>query len=753
MADGREPDRQSVTSISSEIDGHARSPSTSSIPTDVFGDEFALEPFEVSHGFSNGLNGGRYQPSSPEPDSPSGSSTPPIITTSIAEPTYDREADSKGSGLPTSPGILPFQRDTSAGQTHLRTNGTPSLSTHNRTPRPQRTLSMASESTVGVTRVESPYQGVTGPSHPYAMYPQGIGLSRTPSIATTASILMPHRLSHVNVNGPAHPYGMYPQNTVDEVEAPLNDSPPIPVGFPGLGQSYRRRLGPEGEEAEDIIGPDGHTEQLPPYSKYPDGIIPKDHPQEVCAATELPTAAQTPGLSQNSLVSPQSRLSTRSEVSHSSNTQLNNVEAGEADPSGHCKERFVEQGQRRYCGGKMPLWLIVILVLLAFGVILGGAIGGILSRKQGHHHVHHPDPARASPTTVTATVVSTIDASAIPTPPPNLPALPSGTFAVSPGTPQSSSNTCLTNSAQSNAWSCDIAAGPLDIQVTPLQNNGQTVFQFSSSQPAGAQIKYGSQPPAIGLQRLVMVLDTDEPSRGPAYFFQIQYDKIVVVNPTDFAAGDLLPRAFEEGLELTERDNSLNGSDTDTSDWSRHQVANPGDKPWYCYWNNTILEGFFYVTQNSSQNSSSSASSTTSSASSGGSYTSTSMPISMTTPPTSSYYGPPSKRQSNPSSSIFPKVIKLEERRVVGTSDYITPYCQQMQVLDDGNVGVVPGPNGTPVIVTLNETEPASQAEAESTGSSSSRLRQRSWAGYFVRRENVRRQYNGNACGCEWLIQ
>jgi hypothetical protein len=88
----------------------------------------------------------------------------------------------------------------------------------------------------------------------------------------------------------AHPYALYQQTTFEEPEE-IEESPqPVPVGFfgrPTNGQ-FRRRTGPEGEEL-DIIGPDGHPEQLPPYTRYP-------------------MAGPIPGKSSNEAVSPLSTV-------------------------------------------------------------------------------------------------------------------------------------------------------------------------------------------------------------------------------------------------------------------------------------------------------------------------------------------------------------------------------------------------------------------------------------------------------------
>ncbi len=123
-----------------------------------------------------------------------------------------------------------------------------------------RVSSVSTESPI--VQVESPYQGPSGPSHPYMMYPQ-----RTLSIATSSTSPMSER-SYQGPRGPAHPYGMYDQN-IEPTDAAPAQSVSV-VGFPGNQDAYQRRIGPDGEEAGDLIGPLGHTEELPPYTRYPE---------------------------------------------------------------------------------------------------------------------------------------------------------------------------------------------------------------------------------------------------------------------------------------------------------------------------------------------------------------------------------------------------------------------------------------------------------------------------------------------------
>lgn len=108
-----------------------------------------------------------------------------------------------------------------------------------------------------IIRSVSPYQGPSGPSHPYQMYPQ-----RTLSVATSTTAPVSER-SYQGPQRPTHPYGLYTQSTE------TSHGSDVTVGF-GRPDNYQRRIGPDGEEAADLIGPLGHTEELPPYTRYPD---------------------------------------------------------------------------------------------------------------------------------------------------------------------------------------------------------------------------------------------------------------------------------------------------------------------------------------------------------------------------------------------------------------------------------------------------------------------------------------------------
>jgi hypothetical protein len=133
----------------------------------------------------------------------------------------------------------------------------------------------------------------------------------------------------MSLQRPAHPYAMYSQSGLDDEPSP-EPMPPVlppiqtamPVGFPGLNAGYHRVLGPDGEE-QDIIGPDGHTEQLPPYSRYPDEGPTKASMAAQASASRIVPAPLNTGMDvEDPFASPTSPRSPRSPLSAVSSMDL-----------------------------------------------------------------------------------------------------------------------------------------------------------------------------------------------------------------------------------------------------------------------------------------------------------------------------------------------------------------------------------------------------------------------------------------------
>jgi len=192
----------------------------------------------------------------------------------------------------------------------------------------------------------------------------------------------------------------------------------------------------------------------------------------------------------------------------------------------------------------------------------------------------------------------------------------------------------------------------------------------------------------------------------------------------------------------------------------RRQTAEVGDRPWFCFWNQTVVEFFIYLTQNTTEfqngwdTSSSSAVVNTQSLGAVAASTSTSEALSSqtTAAPTSlpsprSYHGYNHKRGFGASNGYadFPRFIKLEEKRVPRNNPQ--PYCQQMQILADGSIV----PAGTAnILIEENDNAPAAATSAAATSSATSNTQahRRSWFDQDLAR---RQSDDSTTCCCEWL--
>ncbi|TVY50085.1 hypothetical protein LOCC1_G000001 [Lachnellula occidentalis] len=622
---------------------------------------------------------------------------------------------------------------------------------------PTRSSSVSTD--VPYVRAESPYRGPAGPSHPYQMYPQESRLARTASMATTSTAPMTER-SYAGPSGPTHPYGMYPQNIVPEESTDtLTPAASVPVGFPGLNNNYQRRLGPDGEEIADIIGPDGHTEQLPPYTQYPDEALARKTRPTVAVPTAEPTAVTVAapvagaggiGLatrnpefaSQENLNSPQSR---RSVMSESSSHQVNTA-AMDISEKPELK-KWQRIAKRKLCG-IVPIWVLVLVaaVLIIFVIILATVLAVLKHGPPPKHQQQDPhESGQAQSEVYYTTMTTTFDATPISAIPTGVSSLPTGTFALPVNIPSGTQKSCLVNSAQSNAWSCIVSPNPSPLQLlitplsdatSPFKNNGLVMTYGNDTMVSWT---YGAQAPVMTDQQVMkLVTDSEEPDRGPAWWFQHLYNKLVVLRESDItmpaSKRDVAERQAP-GPGPDPGPGQGNGNFHDTGDFTgRKGVAQPGDKPWFCYWNNTLLEAFIYVNQTSSsgvQPASSApaftptATTPSNSQQAAGTYRS-SVPTSNVQSSSSSYSGQSQQPHFLPT---YPRVVKLEERRV---PNGVQPYCVQYIVQQDGSA--IPSMNSTnqPVTLVLNETIPTMFSRRD-----------------FLEQSLYERD-DADQCGCSW---
>jgi hypothetical protein len=541
-------------------------------------------------------------------------------------------------------------------------------SAHN-APFVQRNQSISSR--LSMPRAMSPYTGATGPSHPYGMYPQ-VGVSRSPSVGSTSTI-RPQERPLGEMNGPQHPYAMYSQNVVEEGI----DDDMIPVGFPGHNPPYQPPADRRDDELGDIIGPDGHAEPLPPYSRYPTGVVPKPPGAE---ATADVNSLDDQHLHSISREAPISETSTRAlmpdptgSVNGTGGENVNNErrEGTRAPLTGIMafEEKLKQKGKRTACCG-LPVWTIVLIVtVLSIGGSIGGVIGGVLGTKRAAEAERAAQQKQSQgPHIVTVTQTPQRDYSTMTSTPTNLMAVPTGHYLI-PATMRNCSRMCVEGSSDmAKAWSC--MNKPNDFEVYVEGDNHEHSIIFVDDGPTST-FTYGAQPPYLPTptQSLAMAMDTSDPGLGPALFFYSFFNKLIILPDDTFTSSSVSKRSYVDG------DSSIIESFLD-----RKQTAQPGEKPWFCWWNGTMLEFFLYVNQTTTDTSSGSTATTDSS-----------MAASTATGSSST------KRSAD--AADYPRKIKIEERR--DYSGATPPYCQQMQVMDNGQV--VPLANQ---IIDVKEREP-----------------------------------------------
>lgn len=312
------------------------------------------------------------------------------------------------------------------------------------------------------------------------------------------------------------------------------------------------------------------------------------------------------------------------------------------------------------------------------------------------------------------TVTVTFDATPISTPA-NLPALPQGDF-VLPLSLNSAPNTCFNNTAQSSAWSCNIAfdqavALQLEItrnapqlgrdgtyDVTLLTNFSSGGFPEDDDDLSTNSLMYGASAPLIQpAMNLELVNDTFDLDRGPAWFRMVPYNKTVV----------LAENAFSASTSSKQRRGDPDFGPT-VGNFQRKGVAEAGDKPWICVWPGTFVEIFIYATQNSSYASQASATITTEPTSSTTSAGTTTGNSGTATATVSAGPGGAPGTEIIPTTdrlNAYPRAIKVKERRV---NQSPRAYCYQVIVKSDGSTTAATDTAGNVVTVDIDEIEQSS---------------------------------------------
>lgn len=277
-----------------------------------------------------------------------------------------------------------------------------------------------------------------------------------------------------------------------------------------------------------------------------------------------------------------------------------------------------------------------------------------------------------------------------------------------------------------------------------MTNDGpvQVASLKTGTQVPDGTILYGLQTPDLPAQALQLVLDLDYRAYGPAFHFQSRYDKLVILRPEELNTFGGVAKRQDPTLR------------------QRFQVK-PGDLPWYCYWNQTYIEGYIYAEDNSTA-----ASFTFPTAAPSGSpsvsydmagflatASTAAVPSTGTLPASSASVtatpAPVARRDAQsdaaapPRMPPYPRIVKIEERRLPNSPQ---PYCQQMVLLDNGKIAPATyGNNDFPKKILLQESDPTYAeyyaVQATATGNSK-------------RESGVQRRTDpSDACHCQWMFK
>jgi hypothetical protein len=302
-----------------------------------------------------------------------------------------------------------------------------------------------------------------------------------------------------------------------------------------------------------------------------------------------------------------------------------------------------------------------------------------------------------------STIMTPLDATPLASVPTGLPSIPVGTFALTLPTPFINYQNCLDSPSSYAAWSCAMTLS--EVTVSPADPSFGRLHQVEISiNPANSSLStfcYGSQTPFFVTDQIMTLgEDMSQTSFGDAWYFERLYDKLVI-----------LP---EKALPLPPPNKRDVWNDM-RAPFMQKEDIDVGDKPWFCYWNGTILEVFIYVDELSP-----------SGRASGGA-------------PSEPPPGGPPPNQGPPN---YPHQIKVEERRNTTLPQSLAPYCVQMEIQPGGTAVPVTNSSGLPVTIQLRETFTVNQRMLLKR----SPVDDHNWGNH----DFVERDIAGN-CQCAWL--
>lgn len=190
--------------------------------------------------------------------------------------------------------------------------------------------------------------------------------------------------------------------------------------------------------------------------------------------------------------------------------------------------------------------------------------------------------------TVTVTATTLVDAEPISSPPADLPTPIPGYYTTPLQNATSISRECVQNPREMHTWDCTSGA-LMELSINVLDSDPVVLFNFPDNDgpldPTLSTVRYGAQPPILdGYTTMSLMNAKDHMEKGPAYVFHKQFDKLVI----------LPEETFDDTILWRQRRDAVYSQNYN---FSEAVYAGAGEKPWFCYWNGTLLEGFIFVYQ------------------------------------------------------------------------------------------------------------------------------------------------------------
>ncbi|RDA92469.1 hypothetical protein CP533_6469 [Ophiocordyceps camponoti-saundersi (nom. inval.)] len=537
------------------------------------------------------------------------------------------------------------------------------------------------------------YQGLTGPSHPYSMYPQE-------ALDEAASSTAPN----VALAAPAHPYALYTQ-TIGGDDAAVGQ-----IGM-GSGNAFRRQTSTEGNVATDLLGALGPVEELPPYTRYPEGSSAPRPPEaapdamstvsplSISGAGGLGRATRDPEFSSAEDDLPAASAS--HPVTPGETASQHEINTAARDFSEKPSLTNWQRRAKKKLWGIIPYWAIALLAvgIVIVAVVLGTVIGTVLSKKTkaDGHGDSQADGVSRSPSS---------DIEPLREVPASLPSLATGTFCLPPLDISQAPKSCFNDPRQAQAWSCEMPFRFYAMAVSRVADAPATKgynLSLTARNASDSKFLWGTQPPDISRPRqLTLVDDAFERNRGPAWWMLTKFNKTVVIDE------DKMSRY------LSKRDES---SASRSKAIAKRRGAILGDRPWICTWPDTTLEIFIYPSQKTSYAAS----------------------------PSGADAATPDFMQ-DPISS-YPMVVKLLERRWCNNPQQPVVRCRQVEIIAEGTERALEDEDGNPIEVIIDESwRSAKERIAQRERERHPGANQASYNSIFAREA-----LELTDCGCLWL--